>query len=574
MPALNTTSPLLLLAVILAAGTGLGLIAQRARLPVITGQIVAGFVLAHLGLPIFEGGTIERLQPLTHFALALIGVTVGAHLNLQRLRNAVRRLSILLVAEAVLTPLLVVGVLLIAGAPLTIAVLLGTLAISTAPATIVALVREARARGVFVKTLIAAVALDNMACIVLFEIAHTAAAIGLLEGLPREGVLSRDVLSVLLASTSRVAIAALIGSVVALLANALSRRRLHGESLATISAISILLTYGLASSASVSPLLACLALGAVQTNLNPERDRLVDAVFSSFEPVILCIFFTLAGMHLSLDGVREAGLLAGLFVLARSAGKLLASDVAMRVAGATRRVQSSLRMALIPQAGVAIGLVILIEEDPAFASLVDLFVAVVLISVTVNEIVGPIATRQALASSGEMGRDRPRLVDFLQEENITTDLAAPSFENATEQLTDLLISSHQLHGVDREALLRSISDREAQVSTCIGGGLAVPHGELPEGMPMVGVMGISRRGLHFDTPDGRPVHCIVLLATPRGERDRHLEVLAALARTLSVDSGIQQRLFSARSPAHAAEILHGEEAEDFNYFLETETEGP
>jgi mannitol/fructose-specific phosphotransferase system IIA component (Ntr-type) len=141
-------------------------------------------------------------------------------------------------------------------------------------------------------------------------------------------------------------------------------------------------------------------------------------------------------------------------------------------------------------------------------------------------------------------------------------------EEAIEKLTNLLITSHHLDHVDRKALLESTLERERQVSTCLEGGLAVPHGELPEGTPMVGVMGISRRGLHVETPDGRPLHCVVLLATPRGERERHLAVLAALARTVGADPVIQQQLYSAKSPAHVCEILHGEETEDFNYFLE------
>ncbi len=84
---------------------------------------------------------------------------------------------------------------------------------------------------------------------------------------------------------------------------------------------------------------------------------------------------------------------------------------------------------------------------------------------------------------------------------------------------------------------------------------------------MVGVMAISGAGLPFETPDGMPVHCIVLLATPVSERDRHLEVLAALMRAIGADPSIQWQLFGARSPAHAYELLHAEEAEDFNYFL-------
>ena len=82
-------------------------------------------------------------------------------------------------------------------------------------------------------------------------------------------------------------------------------------------------------------------------------------------------------------------------------------------------------------------------------------------------------------------------------------------------------------------------------------------------------MALSRDGLAFDTPDGRPVHCMVLLGTSPEERDRHLQVLATLARTVGLGPDFQDQLFRASSPAHASELLHGEEFEDFNYFLES-----
>jgi mannitol/fructose-specific phosphotransferase system IIA component (Ntr-type) len=194
---------------------------------------------------------------------------------------------------------------------------------------------------------------------------------------------------------------------------------------------------------------------------------------------------------------------------------------------------------------------------------------VVVTVVTCNELVGPILTRLALHRAGEAGADRMRLIDFIHEENIVTGLEAAPKEQAIEKLTSMLITSHHLD-VDGEALLASVLEREAQVSTCFGGGLAVPHGILPDdaGMGMVGVMGLSSEGLAFDTPDGHPVHCMVLLATPDGERDRHLQVLATLARSIGSDHNFQEMLFHADSPAHAYEVLHDEEAESFNYFLE------
>ena len=107
------------------------------------------------------------------------------------------------------------------------------------------------------------------------------------------------------------------------------------------------------------------------------------------------------------------------------------------------------------------------------------------------------------------------------------------------------------------------------MSTCIGDGLAIPHGILEEGDDIIGAMAISAEGLSFDTPDGRPIHCMVLLATPPSKRDHHLEVLAALARAIGSDRHIQKQFYSAHSPAHVCEILHAEEeSEDFNYFLD------
>jgi mannitol/fructose-specific phosphotransferase system IIA component (Ntr-type) len=308
-------------------------------------------------------------------------------------------------------------------------------------------------------------------------------------------------------------------------------------------------------------------LGFCQTNITRTRDKLIDTVFADFQPVILAIFFTLAGLHLSFEHAAATGLVAFLLFFSRIIGKLASAEIAMRLAHATPNVRENLGMALIPQAGVAVGLVILLQDDPDFAHISDFFSAAVLTVVTASEIVGPIFTRLALNRAGESGKDRTRLIDFLQEEHIVTDFSAENKEQAIEKLVDLMVASHHLQ-VDRKQLLESVLLREAQASTCFGGGLAVPHGILPDGVPMVGVMGISRAGLAFETPDGRPVHCFVLLGTSSVERDRHLQVLATLAKTIGTDQVFQAQLFSARSPAHAADLLHGEESEDFNYFLE------
>ncbi len=569
-PLLDQASPLLVLALVLVVGVAAGLLFRRLGWPAVTGQILAGVALGpslarHLGLrPVFDLTTVHGMAPLTSFALGLVAVAIGSHLNIQRLRNAGRRLAWLLALEATITPLLVyVAIRAVRSGVPEIAVLLAALAVSTAPATIIALVKETRSRGVFVKTLVACVALDNMACILLFELAHAAARAGRVPGS------EPNLWATLTAPLQALIFAVLLGGGIGVALLAATRRVVKPDRLATASLVAILTTSGLADWLGVSPLLSCMFLGITLANLTPDKDEVGHAVFADFESAIYAVFFTLAGMDLEFGYIVPAGLLAMPMFLARGAGKLLAARLAMRIAGATEKVRRYLGLALLPQAGVAVGLMLVVQQDPAFHDIRELFLAIGLTVVTLNEIVGPLLTRFALVRSGDAGKDRPRLIDFLREENIVTGLKVrlETKEEAIRELCTILVRTNHLR-LDPEELLASVMEREAQVSTCLGGGLAVPHGTLPEGLPFCGAMGISRRGLEVETPDGRPLHCIVLLATPPDQRERHLQVLAALARALGSDPIVQSQLFNADSPAHAYEILHAEEAEDFNYWLE------
>ncbi len=556
-------NPLLRLAVILVAGVASGRVARRAGLPAVTGQILVGIVLGPV-LHLFDAEALSALAPVTHFALGLMAVAVGSHLHLRRLRNAKKRLGLLLAAEVLFVPSLVgAGVALLPGGSWPFAVLLAAIALSTAPATILAIVRETRSKGVFVKTLVAGVALDNIAAITLFEVAHAVVRAHL------DPTLGGGGLGLIVLPVRVLVLSALLGVLVGGLLIVLTRNVVRPDRLATLSMVAILLTAGVAAEVPyLSTLLSCLFLGVVLANLTPEKEEIGHRVFTNFEPAIFAIFFTLAGMELDFQYVMRGGEIALAVFALRFAGKVLAAGVAMRLAGATDRVRRYLGLALMPQAGLAVGLMLLVTEDPTFAPIANLFLAVVLTLVALNEIVGPLLARFALARSGDLGKDRARLIDFLHEENITTDLHAASMEDAIRQLVDLLVTSHGLD-VDREHLLAAVLEREALATTRLGDGLAIPHGEIEVGESILGAMGVSHEGLDLDAPDGRPVHCMILLATPPSERTRHLEVLAAFARAIGADRQVQQQLYRATTPAHAYELLHAEEeAEDFNYFLD------
>ena len=100
----------------------------------------------------------------------------------------------------------------------------------------------------------------------------------------------------------------------------------------------------------------------------------------------------------------------------------------------------------------------------------------------------------------------------------------------------------------------------------------IPHAILGEGDEIKGVLGISAKGIDLDAPDGRLIHAVLLLATPEKERDRHLEILAAFASAITRDVNFSEQLYHARSAAHAYDVLHHEDQDDLNYFLEDAAE--
>ncbi len=554
--------PLFVLATVLLAGLTAGGIAKKLRLPSMTGQILVGVLIGRAGLGFFDPHMVGSLQPITEFALGMIALTVGAHLHFRRLRNAGRRLLILLLAEIIFVPLFVYsGIELVSEQHWSIAALMAAISLATAPATTVALVQETRSKGVFVKTLIAAVALNNIACVCLFESVHAAVQISLDPNAPH------TMIDLWIRPLRQLATSGGLGIALGILFNSVTPLTVRWNRLSIASLIMILLTWGAASALNISPLLACMFLGVTLVNINPRNEHLTGEPFEQFEPAILAAFFTIAGMDLDFEYLKPAGLLALFAVLGRFTGKNVSTFVAMTLAGATERVRRFLGLALLPQAGIAIGLILIIQQDPTLKEISDLFLALGLTVVTISEIIGPITTRAALTWSGETGKDRARLIDFLHEENIVTDFYAETKEETITKLTDLLIRSNHLK-VDHDRLLQNILNREKEMSTCVGYGLSIPHGTLEEGDEIHGVMALSRKGLPFQTPDGRPIHCVVLLATPESQRDHHLEVLAAIARAVTTNLTIQHELFNAASPAHAYELLHAEEAEDFNYFLE------
>ena len=553
--------PLLLLAVLLTAGIVGGEIAARLKIPRVTGWIITGVILRAVSSTTFAPEYIAQFKPFSDFVLGYIAFTVGSHLHLWSLINAQRRLFLIVLTEIIITPLVVVAAMSgLGGLPLQHSLLFAAIAVAGAPGTTVIVIREARARGIFVKTLIGAVALIDMVAVCVFVVA--------MQLIPATDSGPSTLLADVLVTLGRsVGLACLTAGCTAVVTIILTRAIVGPRLLGTCLVAAILLAWGAAEWLQVSSILTVTLLGAFLANVMPDKERAGEAYLNTFSSVLFTAFYVLAGTRLDFTHIVPMAGLIALFFFSRFIGKNVSAFSAMTLARAPKRVRNYLGVALLPHGGVAIGLIVIIQMDPTLTALSDSILAVGLSALAINQFLGPSATRWALSQAGEAERDRPRLFDFIREQDILVDLKATTQEEAIRKLVDHLFRTHDVRS-EKSDFLEGVLSKDNMESWYLGHGLMMPHGRVEMGDEFAGVVGLSKEGFRWDAPDGRPVHAIVVLATPETQRDRHLEVLASFARAISSERNIREQLYHADTAAHAYEILHAEESEDFNYFLE------
>jgi mannitol/fructose-specific phosphotransferase system IIA component (Ntr-type)/NhaP-type Na+/H+ or K+/H+ antiporter len=554
-------SPFLVVSILVLAGFAGGGVAKLLKLPHVTGNILGGIVVgpACLGL-IGTHEQLHDLQPLSTFAMSLVAVSIGGHLSYRRIHNSLRRIISISLMEVGCAFLMVVAAARLFHMDWPMTLLLAAISASTAPATTIALIREMRAKGPVVKTLISVVALNNIFCILLFVMMRTFVA-----AYYESGETAGKIDDALLLSTYHLLGALTLGFAAGWISKVLvSKPKFHDFS--TI-LLAIMVCDGLAAYLGLSPLLVNLFFGVFLGNSSEVAERQLTTLVP-LEPILYVCFFTLAGVSLHLDAMLAVGLLALIYIGARALGKSLGAALGGIAGRCSRRIWQNMAYALYPQSGIAIGLVVLLSGDSNIPEAIRQAVsAIILAGVTVAEIVGPFCTKAALARSGEANRDRQRLVEFLAEEFVMVDLKALDKWDAIRQLVSFLIRTHRVEHLSQEELYQTIVEREKDMSTGLGQGIAIPHGHVRKGPTIQGVLGICRKGIEFDSPDGEPVKLIMLLVTPEDKKDLHLKVLASLSAMIS-NEAIRTRLIAAISPEDAMEVIESEEARDYNYFLE------
>lgn len=395
--------PLFSLGVLLIIGYGLGKLAAKVRLPEITGFIFAGILMGDTVTGIIPHHMGEDLKLVTEVALGLIAITIGGEFYAAKLRRLGGAIVVITLVQIFVTFAVVTVALMVFRMPLPFALLMGAIASATAPAATVAIVQSLRARGKFVDYLYGVVALDDAGAVVLFGVVFAVAA-GLL------GTGDHGAAHLVLHALREVGLSLVAGAASGVLIHIFARRKTNSNEVLIITLGMLFITTAFAIIFDLSPLLTNMAAGAVIINLGPQNHRIF-RFLEPFTPPIYALFFVIAGTELrpQILAQSEILLLGSVYILARAVGKYGGVYAGAAMSRVEPEIRQNLGICMFPQAGVAIGLVLLIQASPLTADLsaenvrlVDTMVNIILLSVFVNEVVGPPLSKAAIIRGNKM----------------------------------------------------------------------------------------------------------------------------------------------------------------------------
>ena len=375
----------LILGLLFLIGFIADIVGRSTFLPRVTLLMLGGLAVGPAGFSIVPHSFVQQWFPeLTNIALALIGFLLGHQLSIAALRKRGRKVIGISLCKVFGAALAVAAALMLAGVDPVIALLLAGVAPATDPAATYDLVHESGAKGEFVDTLLSIVAVDDVWGLMIFMVMLAAA--GIVAG---DAAIATGVVSSLTDIGGSILLGGALGAPMAYLTG----RIRHGEPMLAEALGFVLLGAGIADRFDLLPILTAMVMGITVASLATHHERPFH-VIAGVEWPFMVLFFVLAGASLELDKLQLAGALTVIYVAARFIGIYAGARLGSRVVGADAALRRWLGIALMPQAGVAIGMALLATQR--FPDTASIVLTVAVASTVILETVGPVFTRLAI----------------------------------------------------------------------------------------------------------------------------------------------------------------------------------
>jgi Kef-type K+ transport system membrane component KefB/predicted transcriptional regulator len=378
-----------------------GKLVNLLKLPGVVGYLIAGLILGPSVLGVFSLPTLEGLKVFTNFALSLVAFIIGSEMKLDTLKEMGKGIGVIILSESFGAFLLVAAGIYLLTHKLYLALIFGAIAPASAPAGTVAVLQECRAKGRLTNALYAVVGLDDGLAIIIFAL-----AVALARLLFTNTAIS--VVSILKGPIFEIFGSIILGGVIGVLAGYFIRKVSGEENILAVSLGSILICTGMAIYLHFSLILANLSLGMVFVNMFPAVNRKAYRTIQFICLPVYIIFFFTAGAHLQIELLPSIGILGLVYMVCRAAGLVGGAYLGAAMTKQNAVIRRYLGLGILSQAGVALGLAVLVTAEfsslgSTGAALAVTVMNTVAATTILFEIIGPIGARFAVSRAGEAG---------------------------------------------------------------------------------------------------------------------------------------------------------------------------
>ncbi len=410
---------LLAIGVAMFAGLLLSRLTSKLNLPDVTSYLVAGLlvgplVLGRLGVPglgfqSFE--FVEEMGLVCDAALGFIAFSIGSEFRISALRKTGRQATVIAIFQALTATVFVdvalIGLHFVLGdkLPVSTCLILGAIATATAPAATLMVVNQYKAKGPLTDILLPIVALDDAVGLIVFAVSKGVAK-ALIGG-------SLSLVSVLVNPLIEIVASLLLGAALGWVFSLVEKYFNSNSKRLSLAVAFVALCAGLSKlhfefgelRIGFSSLLVCMMCGTIFCNLCDFSEEIMHKTERWTGPVYV-LFFVISGAELDLRVFADLAVVGiGLmYIAARSAGKICGASVSARFMKCEKSICKYLGITLLPQAGVALGMSVTVAAE--FGTEGAMMRNIVLFSVLVYELVGPMLTKMALTAAGDI-RPKP-----------------------------------------------------------------------------------------------------------------------------------------------------------------------
>lgn len=379
------------LAIMIFVGMGAGRLVKLIKLPNVTGYLIAGLLLGPSVLGILTEDFLHSATIISDAALGFIAFSIGNEFKISYFKRVGATPIVIATLESLFAVVFVVTALIIAGYEAPFALVLGSIAAATAPAATIMVIKQYKARGPVTETLLSVVAIDDATALIMYSIS-VALATALSGGTTKASEL---VLKPVIEIGGALVVGVILGFLFLL---PLKTFKKDGNRLSLTIAF-IFIGLGLSSLCGFSSLLLCMAMGAVIANFSPDVNHIMK-LSDRITPPIFMLFFVASGAELKLSVLPAIGLVGVIYIVVRVIGKMFGASLGATICRADKNIRKYLGPALVPQAGVAIGLSLAASNVvPQYATEIR---TVILCGTLVYELVGPAIAKASLKKAGEI----------------------------------------------------------------------------------------------------------------------------------------------------------------------------